>query len=137
MVKVPGPRDICQAVLTAILPSGVLQQLFECLPQNHYRIGCQHRTDSLQPEKKRFSRKRKNMCFGPLFRLQEDRTARPNGHKVLFDGDGHHCCRQGGGQRTNTLSLCRGSRHAQKVIVRSSYRFGWRAPRFWMAKHGF
>ena len=24
-----GPRDICQAVLTAILASGVLQQLFE------------------------------------------------------------------------------------------------------------
>ena len=29
-----GPRDIiCQAVLTAIFPSDVLQQLFECLPQ--------------------------------------------------------------------------------------------------------
>ena len=34
-VEVAGPRDICQAVLTAaILPSGVLQQLFECLPQS-------------------------------------------------------------------------------------------------------
>ena len=32
--EVAGPRDICQAVLTAILPSGVLQQLFECLPQS-------------------------------------------------------------------------------------------------------
>ena len=29
-----GPRDICQAVITAIFPSGVLQQLFECLPQS-------------------------------------------------------------------------------------------------------
>ena len=27
--EVAGPRDICQAVLTAIFPSGVLQQLFE------------------------------------------------------------------------------------------------------------
>ena len=32
--EVAGPRDICQAVLTAILPSGVLQQLFECIPQS-------------------------------------------------------------------------------------------------------
>ena len=32
--EVAGPRDICQAVLTAIFPSGVLQQLFECLPQS-------------------------------------------------------------------------------------------------------
>ena len=32
--EVAGPRDICQAVLTAILPSGALQQLFECLPQS-------------------------------------------------------------------------------------------------------
>ena len=32
--EVTGPLDICQAVLTAILPSGVLQQLFECLPQS-------------------------------------------------------------------------------------------------------
>ena len=32
--EVAGPRDICQAVLTGILPSGVLQQLFECLPQS-------------------------------------------------------------------------------------------------------
>ena len=32
--EVAGPRDICQAVLTAILPSGILQQLFECLPQS-------------------------------------------------------------------------------------------------------
>ena len=29
-----GPRDICQAVLTAIFTSGVLQQLFECPPQS-------------------------------------------------------------------------------------------------------
>ena len=27
--EVAGPRDICKAVLTAIFPSGVLQQLFE------------------------------------------------------------------------------------------------------------
>ena len=32
--EVAGPRDICQAVLTAIFPSGVLQQLFECLPRS-------------------------------------------------------------------------------------------------------
>ena len=32
--EVAGPRDICQAVLIAIFPSGVLQQLFECLPQS-------------------------------------------------------------------------------------------------------
>ena len=32
--EVVGPRDICQEVLTAIFPSGVLQQLFECLPQS-------------------------------------------------------------------------------------------------------
>ena len=32
--EVSGPSDICQVVLTAILPSGVLQQLFECLPQS-------------------------------------------------------------------------------------------------------
>ena len=32
--EVAGPRDICKAVLTAIFPSGVLQQLFECLPQS-------------------------------------------------------------------------------------------------------
>ena len=32
--EVAGMRDICQAVLTAIFPSGVLQQLFECLPQS-------------------------------------------------------------------------------------------------------
>ena len=29
MIQVAGPRDICQAALTAIFPSGVLQQLFE------------------------------------------------------------------------------------------------------------
>ena len=32
--EVAGPRDICQAELTAIFPSGVFQQLFECLPQS-------------------------------------------------------------------------------------------------------
>ena len=32
--EVAGPRDICQAVLAAILPIGVVQQLFECLPQS-------------------------------------------------------------------------------------------------------
>ena len=32
--EVAGPPDICQAVLTAIFPSGVLQELFECLPQS-------------------------------------------------------------------------------------------------------
>ena len=32
--EVAGPDDVCQAVLIAILPSGVLQQLFECLPQS-------------------------------------------------------------------------------------------------------
>ena len=32
--EVAGPRDVCQAALTAIFPSGVLQQLFECLPQS-------------------------------------------------------------------------------------------------------
>ena len=32
--EVAGPRDICQVVLTAIFPSGVLQQLFECLPRS-------------------------------------------------------------------------------------------------------
>ena len=32
--EVAGPRDIRQAVLTATFPSGVLQQLFECLPQS-------------------------------------------------------------------------------------------------------
>ena len=31
--EVAGPRDICRGVLTAILSGGVLQQLFECLPQ--------------------------------------------------------------------------------------------------------
>ena len=31
--EVAGMRDICQAVLTAIFPSGVLQQLFACLTQ--------------------------------------------------------------------------------------------------------
>ena len=31
--EVAGPRDICQTVLTAIFPSGVLQQLFACLTQ--------------------------------------------------------------------------------------------------------
>ena len=36
VVEVSGPRDICQAVLTAILLSGVLQQLFECLPQSSF-----------------------------------------------------------------------------------------------------
>ena len=34
MVEVAGPRDIRQAVLTAIFPSGVFQQLFECLRQS-------------------------------------------------------------------------------------------------------
>ena len=33
-VEVADPRDICQAVLTAIFHSGVLQQLFEGLPQS-------------------------------------------------------------------------------------------------------
>ena len=32
--EVAGPRDNCQAALTARFPSGVLQQLFECLPQS-------------------------------------------------------------------------------------------------------
>ena len=32
--EVAGPRDIFQAVLTAIFPSAVLQHLFECLPQS-------------------------------------------------------------------------------------------------------
>ena len=32
--EVAGPRDICQRVLTARFPSGILQQLFECLPQS-------------------------------------------------------------------------------------------------------
>ena len=32
--EVAGPRDICQAVLTAIFPSGVLPHLFERLPQS-------------------------------------------------------------------------------------------------------
>ena len=31
-----GPRDICQAVLTAILLSGVLQQLFSSITTGHY-----------------------------------------------------------------------------------------------------
>ena len=32
--EVTGPRDICQAELTARFPSGVSQQVFECLPQS-------------------------------------------------------------------------------------------------------
>ena len=32
--EVAGPHDICQAVLTARFPNGVLQQLFEYLPQS-------------------------------------------------------------------------------------------------------
>ena len=31
---VAGPRDICQSVLTVRFPSGVLQQLLECVPQS-------------------------------------------------------------------------------------------------------
>ena len=34
VVEEAGPRDICQAVLTAVFPSGVLQQLFEYLLQS-------------------------------------------------------------------------------------------------------
>ena len=37
VVELAGPRDICQAVLTAMFPSGVLQQLFECLPQSLHK----------------------------------------------------------------------------------------------------
>ena len=48
-----GPRDICQAVLKAIFPSGVLQQLFESssITTGHYvrnkdvdpkRLGCEN-----------------------------------------------------------------------------------------------
>ena len=44
VVEVAGPRDICQVVLTAILLSGVLQQLFECLPQSLPDITYQTKT---------------------------------------------------------------------------------------------
>ena len=42
--EVAGPDDVCQAVLIAILPSGVLQQLFECLPQSLPDITYQTKT---------------------------------------------------------------------------------------------
>ena len=32
--EIAGPPDICRPALTARFPSGVLQQLFECLPQS-------------------------------------------------------------------------------------------------------
>ena len=58
------------------------------MPDELVLIGCRHPTDSIPPEKL-CSRKR-GTCVGPLFLLQEDRTARPT-NKVLLDGVGHHC----------------------------------------------
>ena len=84
-------------------------------------IGCQHRTDSMQPEQDRFlGRGRK--FVSPLF-LQEDRTARPNGpteraqiKSCLVDID---ITTDGGGcvLRTNSLLLCRGTRERSSFVL--------------------
>ena len=105
------------------------------LPDELIVIGCRHRTGSLKPERKRFCRETKNMCWTPF-----SCSGGPNGpteraqNKVLFDGVGHHCCR-----RRWTLN-CAPARCVVSWHVRSVYRaygFGWRGPRFWMDPNTF
>ena len=78
------------AFLTPLQKSTGTNRIASYLPDELILIGCQHRTDSMQPEENSFLGR---TCVGPFFLLQEDRTARPNGHQqsLVFDGDGHHC----------------------------------------------
>ena len=97
----PHERDIsacCGRGLLSIMVRACLNpppksagtsRMEDYLPDEFVPIGCRHRTDSMQPEKKQISRKRKNMCLTPFSSSggpngpteRPDRTARLNGHK--------------------------------------------------------
>ena len=70
-------------------------------------------SNRLHAARETVSRKRRT-CVGPLFLLQEDRTARPT-NKVLLDGVGHHCRWRGTLVAHEHAVVV--SWHVQKVII--------------------